>query len=151
MEDRWETVEQCLGPTSTLIWAWRQQVTTLGSMYESFMPTKRFLPLKTYWICIDVSQNGPWQKGVDIPTPVQPLAMPIHTRFSRQSIPLIFTTNLATTKGVQKTRNILFYLHHSAPSVLWRCWLGVRKGIRPVKNWVVGCWRGCLHGVQTCI
>jgi len=37
------------------------------------------------------------------------------------------------------------------PSVLWRCWLGVRKGIRPVKNWVVGCWRGCLHGVQTCI
>ena len=24
------------------------------------------------------------------------------------------------------------------PSVLWRCWLGGRKGIRPVKNWVVG-------------
>ena len=23
------------------------------------------------------------------------------------------------------------------PSVLWRCWLGGRKGIRPVKNWVV--------------
>ena len=30
------------------------------------------------------------------------------------------------------------------PSVLWRCWLGGRKGIRPVKNWVVGCWRGYL-------
>ena len=29
--------------------------------------------------------------------------------------------------------------HHSVPSVLWCCWLGVRKGIRPVKNWVVGC------------
>ena len=28
------------------------------------------------------------------------------------------------------------------PSVLWRCWLGGRKGIRPVKNWVVGYWRG---------
>ena len=28
--------------------------------------------------------------------------------------------------------------------MLWRCWLGGRKGIRPVKNWVVGCWRGCL-------
>ena len=25
------------------------------------------------------------------------------------------------------------------PSVLWRCWLGGRKGIRPVKNWVMGC------------
>jgi len=31
------------------------------------------------------------------------------------------------------------------PSVLWHCWLGGRKGIRPVKNWVVGCWRGCLR------
>ena len=30
------------------------------------------------------------------------------------------------------------------PSVLWRCWLGGRKGIRPVKNWVVGCWHGYL-------
>jgi len=30
------------------------------------------------------------------------------------------------------------------PSVLWRCWLGGRKGIRSVKNWVVGWWCGCL-------
>ena len=29
------------------------------------------------------------------------------------------------------------------PSVLWRCWLGGRKGIWPVK--VVGCWRVCLE------
>ena len=28
----------------------------------------------------------------------------------------------------------------------WRCWLGGRKGIWPVKNWVVGCWRGYLSG-----
>ena len=34
--------------------------------------------------------------------------------------------------------------YHLCPSVLWRCWLGGRKGIRPVKNWVVGCWRGYL-------
>ena len=26
----------------------------------------------------------------------------------------------------------------------WHCWLDIRKGIQPVKNWVVGCWRGCL-------
>ena len=36
-----------------------------------------------------------------------------------------------------------FYL-----SVLWRCWLGGRKGIRPVKNWVVGCWHGYLYGAM---
>ena len=35
-----------------------------------------------------------------------------------------------------------------SPSVPWRCWLGGRKGIQPVKNWVVGCWRGCLSGVR---
>jgi len=42
-------------------------------------------------------------------------------------------------------------------SVLWSCWLGGRKGIRPVKNWLVWCWRGYLvwlsvcSEVQTCI
>ena len=34
------------------------------------------------------------------------------------------------------------------PSVLWRCWLGGRKGIRPVKTWVVGCWRDYLSGAR---
>jgi len=33
-------------------------------------------------------------------------------------------------------------------SVLWRCWLGSRKGIWPVKKRVVGCWRGYLSGAQ---
>jgi len=32
--------------------------------------------------------------------------------------------------------------------VLWHCWLGGRKGIRPVKNRVVGCWRGYLYGAM---
>ena len=32
------------------------------------------------------------------------------------------------------------------PSLLWPCWLGGRKGIQPVKNWVVGCWRVYLSG-----
>ena len=34
------------------------------------------------------------------------------------------------------------------PSVLWHCWLGGRKGIRPVKNWVVRYWRGYLFGLR---
>ena len=34
------------------------------------------------------------------------------------------------------------------PSVLWHCWLGVRKSIRPVKNWVVRCWHGYLSRVS---
>jgi len=34
------------------------------------------------------------------------------------------------------------------PSVLWHCWLDGRKGIWPVKNWVVECWRGYLSGMR---
>jgi len=33
-------------------------------------------------------------------------------------------------------------------SVLWRCWLGSRKGIQPVKNWVVGYWHGYVSGSE---
>ena len=29
---------------------------------------------------------------------------------------------------------------HYFPSVLWHCWLGDRKDIRPVKRWVLVCW-----------
>jgi len=31
------------------------------------------------------------------------------------------------------------------PSVLWHCWLGDRKGIRPVKCWVLVCWWWWLY------
>ena len=34
------------------------------------------------------------------------------------------------------------------PSVLWHCWLGSRKGIRPLKNWVARYWRGYLFGAR---
>ena len=30
------------------------------------------------------------------------------------------------------------------PSVLWHCWLGVRKSIQSGKNWVMRCWCGYL-------
>jgi len=38
-------------------------------------------------------------------------------------------------------------------SVLWYCWLGGRKSIWPVKNWVVECWHGlCVWSkVHTCM
>jgi len=50
----------------------------------------------------------------------------------------------------KKTTTILLPLDRSTsmPSVLWHCWLGGRKGIRPVKNWVVGCWHGYLSGAR---
>ena len=51
-------------------------------------------------------------------------------------------------KSVLTRPTVLYSSLISLPSVLWRCWLGSRKGIRPVKNWVVGCWRGYLSGAR---
>ena len=39
-------------------------------------------------------------------------------------------------------------LYLKFPSMLWYCWLGSKKGIRPVKNRVVGCWHGYLSGAR---
>jgi len=53
----------------------------------------------------------------------------------------------AADSGLQACLAIDWYLlQPPAPPVLWRCWLGGRKGIRPVQNWVVGCWHGYLSG-----
>ena len=48
---------------------------------------------------------------------------------------------------------LLVIYNRNMPSVLWRCWLGGRKSIRPVKNRVVVYWRGLsvCSEVQTCI
>ena len=34
------------------------------------------------------------------------------------------------------------------PSLLWHCWLSMRKSIWPVKNWVMRCWHGYLSGAR---
>ena len=39
-------------------------------------------------------------------------------------------------------------MHVMQPSVLRHCWLGGRKGIRPVKTSVVGYWHGYLSGAR---
>ena len=33
-------------------------------------------------------------------------------------------------------------VYFTKPSVLWHCWLGIRKCIQPVKIWVMRCWCG---------
>jgi len=43
---------------------------------------------------------------------------------------------LATDNNEQ----IIGDLMHTLPSVLWRCWLSIRKSIRSVKNWVMRCY-----------
>ena len=56
------------------------------------------------------------------------------------------TTHPVACSGSMISGSVLVCL--CMPSVLWRCWLGGRKGIRPVKNWVVRCWCGYLSGAR---
>jgi len=58
----------------------------------------------------------------------------------------VFDTTLLIHVSIVYDTSLL--TQFSIPSVLWRCWLGSRNGIRPVKNGVVGCCRGYLSGAR---
>ena len=81
---------------------------------------------------------------------------PVHTALlsSRMLISPFKLNNLCITAETVTNRCYVnrqinwVYYEQFIPSVLWRCWLGGRKGIRPVKNWVVKCWRGYLSGAR---
>ena len=57
------------------------------------------------------------------------------------------------------TRSLINFLNCLWPSVLWRCWLGDRKGIRPVKNmgdgggghWLLVWMEWCPSGWSMCL
>ena len=55
------------------------------------------------------------------------------------------TSVLLTNYWYVNSSNIGVFL--TSTFSLWHCWLGVRKSIRPIKNWVMGYWRGYLSGV----
>ena len=63
---------------------------------------------------------------------------------------MIYVTSLAIKVYVLLTIYLVLYFA-VMPSVLWRCWLGGRKGIRPVKTewWGAGVFV-CWSEVQTC-
>jgi len=50
-------------------------------------------------------------------------------------------------RSTGEVRDINLFLY-SIYSVLWRCWLGGRKGTQLVKNWAVGCWHGYLSAAR---
>ena len=81
-------------------------------------------------------------------------ALRMHSMLHLCSLALVWRrfTDLSKRLSYRRTKwkkNI--YRYHAVCSsllpVLWCCWLGGRKGIWPIKTWVVGCWRG-LSGVR---
>ena len=62
---------------------------------------------------------------------------------------LLFTVILSRlTSGNQVPVCQPLLKSYLVPSVLWRCCLGGRKDIRPVKNWLVECWHGYMSGAR---
>ena len=66
----------------------------------------------------------------------------------RRNIHPLTTWNIFIVLLAWQSLSIIVNLYSTLPSVLWHCWLGNRKGIRPVKNWAVGCWHGYLSGAR---
>ena len=69
---------------------------------------------------------------------VQPQVVPAASRVPlRNASPTRLYGNLH-----QQSKAVVYlsYVMFSFSSVLWHCWLGDRKGIRPVKSWVLVCW-----------
>ena len=60
-----------------------------------------------------------------------------HHSFSISESPLSTPTTSSSSIYLQLSSSVL-------PSVLWHCWLVIRKSIRPVKIWVMRCWCGYL-------
>ena len=54
----------------------------------------------------------------------------LHSTLSNNNLP----TNISLLISIAMQFFVLFYKNGLTPSVLWHCWLGGRKGIRPVTN-----------------
>jgi len=62
-----------------------------------------------------------------------------------QKVVIGFGLNLLSRQLVGRERRhphlwMMLILGSKCDIVLWHCWLGDRKGIRPVKNWMLVCW-----------
>ena len=66
---------------------------------------------------------------------------------------LCIVLGIHIVNDIRIDEQILLCLQCSLPSLLWRCWLGSRKGVRPVKKLSGGvlAWLSAWSEVQTCI
>ena len=101
-----------------------------------------------------ICKSAPRSRQITTPAPHRsPLSTPYQRKIS--SVPACFYRLVILCQHVRFVLtifgaiiNFCVCMYVMLPSVLWHCWLGGRKGIRPVKNWVVGCWHGYLSGAR---
>ena len=99
-------------------------------------PLSQYVDADSCLFCIHVLDLLPWNKTA------QWYCLLIVVKFATS----FFWNCQAFTVGFRQHRAAVnFSSCLLLPSVLWCWWLGGRKGIRPVKYRVVGCWCGCLE------
>ena len=76
----------------------------------------------------------------------------IYSMIAASILEFMFITVTCCKETVWKLFTIIYRIE-VLPSVLWRCWLGGRKGIRPVKKLSSGvlAWFSVWSEMQTCI
>jgi len=112
------------------------------------------IKLSTYWqmhhsLSIWVSRKWP---SVKSQVSVKPLEASVKSGLksllaSRESQNSDWSRDSIQVSGSSRpfsNYNCLKLINLHLASVLWRYWLGVRKSIRPVKNWVIRCWHGSV-------
>ena len=95
-----------------------------------------------HWICDGRLLQASWPANQKprLPNPVLVRRLGNNKTTVHQTQPLLWCCPLVC--------QFEYALHCCPLSMLSSCWLGGRKGIRPVKNCAVGCWRGCLSGAR---
>ena len=95
-------------------------------------------------VCLHLLQVKRWGTGI------RGLTRGLATLLRGKQKPLVvkdYVWRPQVSFGWASLQNVILY-----PSVLWHSWLGDRKGIRPVKSWVLVCWQwhltGALHTLQ---
>ena len=107
---------------------------------HNYGPAKLYYQSENYRIILVLSKHPP------IPTSMTATSTYSNSSTSTLTHPANHAGNRSHTAQVSRRCFTYFSLYFF--SVLWCCWLGGRKCIRPVKNWVVGCWLGCLSGAR---
>ena len=76
------------------------------------------------------------------------MPLPHHSSFLQAGCPSCRPTASKKISASNQFNYSAYDEHSLLPSVHWYCWLGIRKSIRPVKKWLMGCWCGYLSAAR---
>ena len=136
-----------------LLFSWWNTLGDWNSMYGNWKPCFSGVCSHVGWqtahavicqyCCTDAFTTDMWIKGENGHMHIQCL---LTDRFHYGTFlsSLLWPHRFFFAFSILVTRLLTFLFHCLAvlffPSVLWHCWFGNRKDIRPIKSWMLVCW-----------